>query len=409
MKLVLKILGGLLLLLVLVVGGFLAKVALTGIPGYPVEKVDLQVEVTPERVARGKLISNMLCSQCHMDSKTGRLTGQRLADLPAEFGDAYSKNITKDKDFGIGGWTDGEIAFLLRTGINRQGKYTPPWMPKLPRIDDEEIASIIAFLRSDDSLVMADPAPDKESEPTFLVKFLTHLAFKPFEYPKAPIKAPDTSDKVAFGRYLALDAFDCYACHSGDFKKMNDREPEKSFRFFGGGNAMPGLDGVPVNTANLTPHPEHGIGKWSEEQFVKSLLTGLRPDGRAMRNPMARYPEFTEGEAKAIYAYFKTIPEIDYAVERNFPDLGGPALADGAAIYRKYGCVACHGETGVGFGDLTMVQWTLPTDSLLQAWIRNPPAMRPLTKMPPFEGILKDVEYAPLMAYVRQLGDKAGH
>ena len=83
----------------------------------------------------------------------------RLPDLPAEFGAAFSKNITHDKDVGIGAWTDGELAFMLRTGINRQGKYTPPWMPKLPRIDDEEIASIIAFLRSDDSLVQADPDP----------------------------------------------------------------------------------------------------------------------------------------------------------------------------------------------------------------------------------------------------------
>lgn len=408
MKLAFKILGGILLLLVLVAGGFLAKVAMTGIPSYPVEQVDLRVEATPERVARGKVIANMLCSQCHMDSKTGRLTGHRMPDLPPEFGNAYSKNITQDKDVGIGGWTDGEIAFLLRTGINRKGKYTPPWMPKLPRIDDEEIASIIAFLRSGDSLVQADPTPDKESEPSFLTKFLTHVAFKPFDYPKAPIKAPDTADQVAFGRYLALDAFDCYACHSGDFKKMNDREPEKSFRFFGGGNAMPGLDGVPVNTSNLTPHPEHGIGKWTEDQFVKTLLTGVRPDGRALRYPMVRYPEFTEGEAKAIHAYLKTLPAIDHAVARNFPDLGGGALADGAAIYRKYGCVACHGETGVGVGDLTLAKRNLPTDSLLQAWIRNPPSFKPLTKMPPFEGIIKEEEYAPLMAYVRQLGEKAG-
>jgi mono/diheme cytochrome c family protein len=408
MKLFFKILGGILLLLVLVVGGFLAKVAITGIPSYPTEKVDLKVEVTPERVARGKVIANMLCSQCHLDTKTGRLTGHRLPDLPPEFGAAFSKNITNDKDVGIGGWSDGEIAFMLRTGINRKGKYTPPWMPKLPRIDDAEIASIIAFLRSDDSLVMADPTPDKESEPSFLTKFLTHVAFKPFDYPKGPIKAPDTADKVAFGRYLAQDAFDCYACHSGDFKKMNDREPEKSFRFFGGGNAMPGLDGVPVNTANLTPHAETGIGKWTEEQFVKTVLTGVRPDGRAMRYPMVRYPEFTEGEVKAIYAYLKTVPPIDYAVERNFPDLGG-TLTDGAGIYKKYGCIACHGETGVGVGDLTLAKRDFPTDSLLQAWIRNPPSFRPLTKMPPFDGIIKEEEYAPLMAYVRQLGEKAGH
>jgi mono/diheme cytochrome c family protein len=406
MKRVFKYLGIFLLLAAVAVGAFLLKVQLTGIPTYEVQKVDLEVEVTPEKVARGKVIANMLCSNCHLDTKTGRLTGQRMADLPAEFGAAYSKNITQDREAGIGAWTDGEIAYMLRTGVNRHGKYTPPWMPKLPRIDDREIEAIIAFLRSGDSLVQADPTPDKESEPTFLVKFLTHVAFKPFEYPKAPIRAPDSSDKVAYGRYLALDAFDCYACHRGDFKKMNDREPEKSFRFFGGGNAMPGLDGVPIHTANLTPD-ESGLGKWTEEQFVKALREGVRPDGRVMRYPMVRYPEFTEGEARAIWAYLKTVPAIRHEVPRNFKEVSGAPLSDGKAIYEKYGCSACHGETGVGVGDVTLAKRNFPTDSLLQAWIRNPPSFRPLTKMPPFEGVIQEAEYAPLIAYVRGLGDKA--
>ncbi|MDQ2999741.1 MAG: cytochrome c, partial [Fibrobacterota bacterium] len=148
MKTFFKILGGLFLVLFLVVGGFLAYVAVDGIPKYPVNPPDLKVEVTPERVARGKIISSMLCSECHLDNKTGRLTGNRLPDLPAEFGPAFSPNLTHDKNAGIGSWTDGEIAFLLRTGIRRDGQYTPPWMLKLPRIDDEDIASIIAFLRS---------------------------------------------------------------------------------------------------------------------------------------------------------------------------------------------------------------------------------------------------------------------
>jgi mono/diheme cytochrome c family protein len=73
----------------------------------------------------------------------------------------------------------------------------------------------------------------------------------------------------------------------------------------------------------------------------------------------------------------------------------------------KYGCVGCHGETGVGIGDVTLAKRDFPTDSLLEAWIRNPPAFRPLTKMPPFHGILKDEEYAPLIAYVRKLGENA--
>jgi mono/diheme cytochrome c family protein len=407
MKTFFKILGGLVLLLILAAGGFAAYVAIDGIPKYETAPPDLKVEVTPERVARGKLISHILCQQCHLDTKTGRLTGHRMPDLPPEFGAAYSKNITRDPNAGIGSWTDGEIAFLLRTGIRRDGRYTPPWMPKFNRLADEDIHSIIAFLRSDDSLVQADPAPDRESEPSFLAKFLAHVVFKPFRYPDHKIVPPDTNDKVAYGRYLALDAFDCFGCHSGDFKKMNDREPEKSYLFFGGGNRMPDLGGRVIATANLTPDKETGIGDWTEAQFVKAVREGVRPDGRLLRYPMARLSELTESEVKAIYAYLRTVPPLKHAIARNFDDYGGAPLADGKAIYVKYGCVACHGETGVGVGDLTLAKRDFPADSALRAWIQDPSSFKPLTKMPSFQGIIKDEEFGPLIAYVRELGSKS--
>ena len=168
MKLFFKMVLSLVLLLVAAAGGFAAYLHFTGVPKYPVRTIDLKVESTPERVARGKLISEMLCKECHFDAATGRLTGQRMADVPKELGAAYSKNITQDPQHGIGAWSDGEIAYLLRTGIRKDGTYTPPWMVKLPRLADEDIHSIIAFLRSGDSLVQAAPVADRESEPTLL-------------------------------------------------------------------------------------------------------------------------------------------------------------------------------------------------------------------------------------------------
>ena len=404
MKLFFQILGSLLLLVVLIAGGFLAKVQITGIPSYKTQKVDLKVEVTPERVVRGKAIANMLCKQCHLDLATGKLTGHRLEDLPRDFGTAYSRNITNDSAHGIGSWTDGELAYLLRTGIKRNGKYAPPWMVKLPRIADEDIYSIIAFLRSDDSLVQAAPVPSRESEPSFLAKFLCHVAFKPFAYPDHEINAQDIHDKIAYGKYVVQDGIDCYACHSASFKTMDENHPEKSQGYLGGGNGMPGLDGKIVYTANITMDPT-GIGSWSEDDFVKAVREGVRPDGSPLRYPMARLPELRDEEVRAIYAYLKTVPPIHNEVARNFPDLSGAALSDGKAIYHKYGCIACHGETGVGLGDLTRSKIDFPADSSLKAWIQNPPAFKPMTKMPPFKDIIQDAEYAPLMAYVRQLSD----
>ena len=134
---------------------------------------------------------------------------------------------------------------------------------------------------------------------------------------------------------------------------------------------MPGLDGKPVYTANLTFDEETGIGKWSEDDFVKAVREGIRPDGRPLRYPMVRLPELTDEEVRTIYAYLQTVPKIHHAIERNFPDFNAGST-DGKTLYHKYGCIACHGETGVGIGDLTKSKVDFPADSSLKAWIQNP-------------------------------------
>ena len=108
-----------------------------------------------------------------MDRATGKLTGQRMKDAPAEFGEIHAPNITQDKTYGIGEWTDGEIVRLLRTGIKRDGQYAPPYMAKLPLMADEDIDAIISFLRSDHRMVIAESKPDTPTKPSLLTKVLS--------------------------------------------------------------------------------------------------------------------------------------------------------------------------------------------------------------------------------------------
>ncbi|HEX4438832.1 MAG TPA: cytochrome c, partial [Thermoanaerobaculia bacterium] len=155
MRKLLRILGYSLALIVVAVGAFVAYAAITGIPRYAPGKIDRRVAATPERVARGKKIASVSCFNCHQDATTGRLTGKGLVDAPKEFGPIFSKNITRDPAHGIGTWTDGELVYLLRTGIDRHGQYLPPYMPRVALMSDEDVESLVAFLRSDDPLVAA--------------------------------------------------------------------------------------------------------------------------------------------------------------------------------------------------------------------------------------------------------------
>lgn len=309
---VLKALGILLLIIIIIGAGAFAWISLSDIPSYETTSLSYEATSSPEAIQRGKKLTTMLCAGCHMDRSNGKLVGIEMTDAPPEFGVIYSKNITDDNKYGVGKWTDAELLYLLRTGIKKDGQYAPPYMAKLPHMADEDINAIIAFLRSSDPMVAADATPDKNSEPAFLTKFLCKVAWKPLPMPEKTIPMPDTSDQVALGKYLAYN-LECFSCHSADFKTNDYLEPEKSPGYFAGGNKPLNRQGEVVLTANLTPDPETGIGKWSKEQFIQVLRFGTK-DGRPLAYPMLPYTQLTDEEAGAIFEYLQTIPAINNKV-----------------------------------------------------------------------------------------------
>ncbi len=406
MRKILKVLGIALLVVVGAAGVFAAYVAVTGIPKYEPGRLQVSIEVTPERVERGRKYAQMLCAGCHEDPTTRQLTGKRQIDAPREFGVIYSKNITQHPVKGIGSWTDGELVYLLRTGIDRTGQYLPPWMPKFPHLSDDDLEGIVAFLRSDDPLVSpAETDPPGKTRPTFLSKFLTHTVFRPLPFPEARIEAPPITDRVAYGRYLS-SGLGCFACHSADFKTMNELEPEKSRGFMGGGNPLLDQTGAVVRSANITFDEETGIGKWSESDFARALRSGVRPDRKVLLYPMVPIPELTEEDSAALYAYLKTVPHIRNAVARAEYRTAADAT-EGKKLYYRYGCPSCHGDAGVGIADLRQATRNYPTDAVLEAWIKNPSSFKPGTRMPTWEGVIQQSEFPALIEYVKELGGKS--
>ncbi|MCC6282551.1 MAG: cytochrome c [Saprospiraceae bacterium] len=308
--------------IVLAVGAFALYIQIKGVPKYPVAMTEaiknLKVPVDSAHIAEGKRISSMLCRECHYSSETKKLTGSFRADIPKEFGDTYSLNITQDKTHGIGNWTDGELYYFLRTGIRPQtGQYVPPFMPKFPRMSEEDLHSVIAWLRSPDPELAADEREFPPVKSNFLIKLLCNMAFKPLPLPAQPIMEPDTTNKVALGKYVADGMIGCFACHSADLKTLNDLEPEKTPGFYGGGTVMLDLDGVTgVPTANITMDKATGIGNWTEQQFVDAVRYAKKPQGGLLHYPMLPHAGLSETEIRAVFAYLQTVPVIQNEVTR---------------------------------------------------------------------------------------------
>jgi mono/diheme cytochrome c family protein len=121
------------------------------------------------------------------------------------------------------------------------------------------------------------------------------------------------ADPVSPGAYLT-NAAGCEDCHT-------DRE--HGGQPYAGGRALATPFGT-FYSPNITPDPETGIGRWSDEQFLRALRDGVRPDG-ANYFPVFPYPSFTkitDADMRAIKAYLFSLPAVrqaDRAHDVSFP------------------------------------------------------------------------------------------
>ncbi|GAB2968306.1 hypothetical protein GCM10027048_43940 [Hymenobacter coalescens] len=318
MKKILRIVGFAVAGVIFLVACAATFVQVRGIPSYDPPQLRLApVAYTPARLEHGRRLAMSVCASCHLDKQTGRLSGQLLKDIPAQFGKFYSANITQDRQHGIGAWTDAQLVALIRTGLGPDGRIRSV-MPNFARLSDEDVLSIVAFLRSADAVVQPAAVASHAQEPSFFGKVLANTIIKPAALPARPILQPSPTDAVAFGRYLVTSRYKCYDCHSGDILKTDDQTPEHSSGYLGGGSVLQDAAGHDIVSRNLTPDPETGIGDWTPDQFTQAMKYGRSPNG-PLRYPMPKYSLVTDEEARAIYAYLRTVPIIRKATPEDGP------------------------------------------------------------------------------------------
>lgn len=126
-------------------------------------------------------------------------------------------------------------------------------------------------------------------------------------------------ERLQRGEYLA-SIMDCGGCHTPGILLG---KPDMARKLAGSevGFQIPGL-GI-FYPPNLTPDKETGLGAWSEQDIVKAVRTGARPDGRmlAPAMPYQSYSKLTDADALALASYLKSLPPVRHQV----PMLAGPA------------------------------------------------------------------------------------
>jgi hypothetical protein len=220
----------------------------------------------------------------------------------------YSKNITPA---GIARYTDGELFRVITTGVNKDGRAIFPVMPykNYGKMDEEDIYSLIAYIRSLEPI--ENPVADSESD------FPMSIIINTLPSKAANEKKPDPVDKVAYGKYM-VNAAACRECHTQVDK--GQIIPELAFS---GGREFAFPDGSIVRSANITPDPQTGIGKWTEEAFVQRFkiyadsaytIPNTNPGEFNTIMPWTMYCNMKTEDLSAIYAYLKTVAPISNQV-----------------------------------------------------------------------------------------------
>ncbi|NJM93470.1 MAG: c-type cytochrome [Cytophagales bacterium] len=314
---------GLLAAVVLLLGGLLAYVqwALPSVGPAP----ELNVEASPERIHRGRYLAHAVaaCMDCHSTRDWSRLAaplqegtlgrgGERFDETLGFPGTFISPNITS---FNLADWTDGEIYRAIKSGVSKEGKALFPVMPypSYAQMDEEDVFSIIAYLRSLPSQAHEVPGSRAQFPMSLLIKTIPKKAEK--------AQAPPRSDRVAYGKYLLTIAA-CADCHT----PQKQGQPLPGLRLAGG---FPfALPTGTVRSSNISPSETTGIGLCTEDMFVQRFKQyadsayvppTVEPGGFNTVMPWLMYAQMEEEDLKAIFAYLQTVDPVENTVERFSP------------------------------------------------------------------------------------------
>src|SRR3982751_5381418 len=255
-------------------------------------------------VERGSYLVNtiMTCGNCHTPK------GPPAAVAGKDFSGGLSwdeppfkvtaPNITRDKETGIGNWTDAQIKTMLLTGKNPHGIQEAEVMPSAfyPILTPGDLDSIVAYLRT------LAPVKNKVPDPVYKIA-LPHHVFPGAE--KAYSQA-DLNDKLKRGFYLTTIGH-CMECHTPFRSGGGGRDFQNSLGK--GGAEFPGPWGVSTSR-NITSHKTAGIGEWTDAEIKTAITQGKRKDGTPLKGPMGYqyYAKMTDADLDAVVAYLRTLP-----------------------------------------------------------------------------------------------------
>lgn len=253
---------------------------------YHVSVPAMQIAADSAMLLKGKRLSVVKgCTDCHGADLGGKVM---IDNFP--LGRISTSNLTRGKGGLPSDYSTMDWVLALKHGVRKDGKPLI-FMPshEFTMLSQEDMASVISYMQQ-------IPPVDRE-RPELSIGPVARILSEVGDFPLVPaemidhnrmqIKSVREEISVEFGKYLSTS---CQGCHKETMK--------------GGEPVAPGFPVVADITSTGNP------GKWTEEQFINTLRTGVTPEGKTldpqyMPWPMAK--EFNDTELKALRKYLVSL------------------------------------------------------------------------------------------------------
>jgi mono/diheme cytochrome c family protein len=279
-------------------------------------------------IARGKYLVEgpAHCGSCHVSGFADMVAGDEGKEVPLKgglkfpmgpLGTIYTRNLTPDRETGIGRYSDQQLFRMMRHGIRPDGLASMPVLMPFWKMADDDLVAVVSYLRSVAPVENDVPVNDW----SFMGKAVRSLTatFEPIKDPDAPAIAPPMAPTVERGEYLANYVANCVGCHTQrDLMTYQATAPE----FAGGMEFEPWPElytylksdpEVWLRTPNITPDAGGVLVNYkTAEEFVARFKRGRLVAFSPMDwGPFSR---MSDEDITAIWMYLNSLTPVKHDV-----------------------------------------------------------------------------------------------
>lgn len=286
-----KLLSGIVVILLLALGSlwYVGSSRLNKTRDVPARPVPIATDSMA--LARGQHLATaiMKCVECHGSDMGGRIAFADIGPMAL----LHTANVTNGKGGRLSAYDDANLARLIRHGIAVDGRPVL-LMPArdYTTISDRDMAALILYLRN-------LPPVDRQI-PASVMKPLGRVLYAAGQFPMVeadlvdysivPVQDHVPAPTAEYGAYLA-NIGGCTGCHGPGLS----------------GGKIPGTPPDWRPATNITPE---GLSGWSEDDFVRALREGVRPNGVPIDTlmPWRLAGKMDSTEMRAVWLFLQSVP-----------------------------------------------------------------------------------------------------